>query len=230
MVPIFLVTLTAHHTRTVTSCNGPSQINMPNHMHFRHIQAPSLNRTHVGYISWARTSQMYQSVNYSCLNWRKCNGYIVLHADEKKTPISYARLASDFSERSLGTNLVQFTSANVFYVFSYYPECKLLFKTSYTYTKTPISHFCGDQLKRHKIQKVSNLRNIVLMGIWLGPYKKHINLRKTQNARTWNWGFTVFVNCCPIWRVTSDNLWPNLRYHLSEICSVCALYKNMLFR
>jgi len=63
MGPIILVTLTAHHTQTVTSCNGPSQINMPNHIHFRQIQAPSLNRTHVGCISWACNSRMYQSVN-----------------------------------------------------------------------------------------------------------------------------------------------------------------------
>jgi len=135
-----------------------------------------------------------------------------------------------FSERSLGTNLVQFTSVNVLCVSSYYPKCNLLFKTSYTYNKMPISHFCGDQLKQHKIRKLSNLRNIVLMGIWLGSYKKYVNLQKTQNAGTWNWDFTVFVNCCPIWRVTSDNLWPNLCHHLSEICLVCALYKNMLLR
>ena len=139
--PIILVTLMAHHTQTVPSCNSPSQINMQNHMHSDKSKPDHWTENMFGlflkHVLHGCTSLWTTTV----LHWSKCNVQMT------QTPILYSRLASDFLGTVSRPRSGCFTLANVFCVFSYYPECKLLFKTSYTYNKMPISHFCGDQLK-----------------------------------------------------------------------------------
>jgi hypothetical protein len=161
------------------------------------------------------------------LHWRKCNRYIVLQADETKTPISYARLASDFlrkvSRHQFGPVLPQQMSS----VCSLYPECNLLFKTSYAYNKTPISHFCGDQLKQHKIQKVSNLRNIALMGTWLGPYKKYVNCKK-HRMQEHETGVLLYLQIAVLFEESHQTIFDQIFVITSQNCLVRALYKNRL--